>query len=69
MKNNCHGCENIDIDCFPFTNYGGTYSNTPKESKHYIDMEGCGVGGRDDPKHNFLPIFYCPVCGRKISDD
>jgi len=59
QNNQCNGCLSIAQHLFPFTN-----SEIGGIKGEFINQEGCGVEGQD-----YLPIKYCPVCGKKISTE
>jgi len=57
-KEFCEGCINIKLHNFPF---GGGYEGIDGFVDYNIDQEGCGIQGQQ-----FLKIYYCPVCGKKL---
>jgi len=57
-KKACKGCLSIENDLFPFLRED-IYRYHKKGP--FINQEGCGVDGDD-----YLKIYFCPVCGKKI---
>ena len=57
----CPGCENIKNLSFPFM----TEERNGRDV-FLMDTEGQGVGQENE---YYLLIFYCPVCGKKLSTE
>lgn len=56
----CIGCQNIKNASFPFT-----HESQNDIKGFFIDTEGCGIVQNEEAY--YLQIFYCPVCGKKLS--
>lgn len=63
----CAGCINIENGEFPFISQSlQDLEDSNMQGQFYINnYEGCAVTQSDE----HLQIFYCPVCGRKLSDE
>jgi len=61
----CLGCMNIQKSHFPFRHYDDAMGHyMDRGGRSFLDAEGCWDGYHGEP----IEVFYCPVCGRKLSE-